>query len=336
MADALQHSAFSTGARPGSRSYSVGFTPGRPDLEPVRPVDPSYTKYLIDGRPIANYPALYNGTDVITSLAGIPTTLIDGIDILPGGAVLDLRLGRHRRRDQHQAEEEDGRASRSTAVTAGRAMAAASSRRIGADGRVTRWGPVIAGRQRPVREHQPDLGLPARADAASTSPVAPARRPWRNATALVIGLFGWRQRQPVLRRTILARAAPPSANQFNGTHGSAARAPVTASTAAATQWRLLHHQRMARKSTQGYLRLSRTTSPINTQIFGEVLLERTTSPALHRGRQTSYKTSKDPQQPVLLLLRPEHPRRRSQPTATSYSPEEAGGFNNLLNNRNTS
>ena len=44
-----------------------------------------YTKYLIDGRPMANYPALYNGSDTFTSISGIPMDLVDHIDILPGG-----------------------------------------------------------------------------------------------------------------------------------------------------------------------------------------------------------------------------------------------------------
>jgi iron complex outermembrane recepter protein len=48
-------------------------------------LSPSYTKYLIDGRPIADYPALYNGSDIITSLTGIPTVLVDSVDVLPGG-----------------------------------------------------------------------------------------------------------------------------------------------------------------------------------------------------------------------------------------------------------
>jgi hypothetical protein len=29
-------------------------------------------KYLIDGRPMANYPALYNGSDVFNNISGIP------------------------------------------------------------------------------------------------------------------------------------------------------------------------------------------------------------------------------------------------------------------------
>ena len=83
IADALQHSSFATGAVQGPQ-YSGGFTQGAQTLS-MFGLSPSYTKYLIDGRPIADYPALYNGTDIITSLTGIPTLLVDHIDILPGG-----------------------------------------------------------------------------------------------------------------------------------------------------------------------------------------------------------------------------------------------------------
>ena len=83
VADALQHSSFATGAVQGPQ-FSIGFTPGVQTLS-LFGLSPSYTKYLIDGRPIADYPALYNGTDVITSLSGIPTVLVEAIDILPGG-----------------------------------------------------------------------------------------------------------------------------------------------------------------------------------------------------------------------------------------------------------
>ena len=83
VADALQHSSFATGAVQGPQTVN-GFTPGAQTLS-LFGLSPSYTKYLIDGRPIADYPALYNGTDIITSISGIPTVLIDHIDILPGG-----------------------------------------------------------------------------------------------------------------------------------------------------------------------------------------------------------------------------------------------------------
>lgn len=83
VADALQHSSLATGAVQGPQ-YSGGFTQGAQTIS-LFGLSPSYTKFLIDGRPIADYPALYNGTDIITSIDGIPTVLVDSIDILPGG-----------------------------------------------------------------------------------------------------------------------------------------------------------------------------------------------------------------------------------------------------------
>jgi iron complex outermembrane receptor protein len=83
VADALQHSALATGAIQGPQ-FSGGFTVGAQTIS-LFGLSPSYTKFLIDGRPIADYPALYNGTDIIVSISGIPTLLVDHIDILPGG-----------------------------------------------------------------------------------------------------------------------------------------------------------------------------------------------------------------------------------------------------------
>ncbi len=83
VAEALQHSSFATGSVQGPQ-FVNGFTPGAETLS-LFGLSPSYTKYLIDGRPIADYPALYNGTDIITSISGIPEVLVDHIDILPGG-----------------------------------------------------------------------------------------------------------------------------------------------------------------------------------------------------------------------------------------------------------
>jgi outer membrane receptor protein involved in Fe transport len=83
VADALQQQVYSTGSVQGAQ-FSGGFTPGVETLS-LFGLSPSYVKYLIDGRPMADYPALYNGTDVVTNLSGIPEDLVDHIDILPGG-----------------------------------------------------------------------------------------------------------------------------------------------------------------------------------------------------------------------------------------------------------
>lgn len=83
VADALQQSAFSTGSVQGAQ-FSYGFTQGAKTLS-MFGLSPSYVKYLIDGLPMSDYPALYNGTDTFVSIGGIPMSLVDRIDILPGG-----------------------------------------------------------------------------------------------------------------------------------------------------------------------------------------------------------------------------------------------------------
>jgi outer membrane receptor protein involved in Fe transport len=83
VADALQHGSFSTGSVQNGQ-YSGGFTQGAQTLL-MFGLDPSYTKFLIDGLPIADYPALYNGTINFASIGGIPTVMIDRIEVLPGG-----------------------------------------------------------------------------------------------------------------------------------------------------------------------------------------------------------------------------------------------------------
>ncbi len=83
VGDALQHTSFATGAVQGA-GFSGGFTQGIKTFS-LFGLSPSYTKILIDGRPLADYPALYNGTDIVPNVDGIPTELVDHIDILPGG-----------------------------------------------------------------------------------------------------------------------------------------------------------------------------------------------------------------------------------------------------------
>jgi iron complex outermembrane recepter protein len=83
IADALQQSAFSTGSVQGPQA-SYGFTQGARTIS-MFGLSPSYVKYLIDGLPMSDYPALYNGTDTFVSIGGIPMSLVDRIEVLPGG-----------------------------------------------------------------------------------------------------------------------------------------------------------------------------------------------------------------------------------------------------------
>lgn len=83
VAEVLQQSAFSTGGVQGGQS-SASFTQGAETMS-MFGLPPGYVKYLIDGRPMANYPALYNGSDTFNNISGIPIDLVDRIEILPGG-----------------------------------------------------------------------------------------------------------------------------------------------------------------------------------------------------------------------------------------------------------
>jgi iron complex outermembrane receptor protein len=81
IAEALQRTAFATGTV--QNAQFAGFTQAAKVIS-LFGLDPSFTKILIDGRPVAEYPALYNGLENFVSLTGIPTVLVDHIDVLPG------------------------------------------------------------------------------------------------------------------------------------------------------------------------------------------------------------------------------------------------------------
>ena len=83
VADALQKGTFSTGSVQGANN-SGGFTQSAKTLS-FFGLDPSYTKYLIDGLPMGDFPALYNGSEAFNSLSDIPIEMVDHIEILPGG-----------------------------------------------------------------------------------------------------------------------------------------------------------------------------------------------------------------------------------------------------------
>jgi len=83
VAEALQQSSIATGSVEGQQSTN-SFTTGAESLS-MFGLPVGFTKYLIDGRPMGNFPGLYNGTDTFNSISGIPADLVDHIDILPGG-----------------------------------------------------------------------------------------------------------------------------------------------------------------------------------------------------------------------------------------------------------
>jgi iron complex outermembrane receptor protein len=83
VAQALQQASFSTGAVQGAQDTN-SFTPGAETLS-LFGLPVGFTKYLIDGRPMGNFPGLYNGSDTFNSISNIPMDMVDHIDILPGG-----------------------------------------------------------------------------------------------------------------------------------------------------------------------------------------------------------------------------------------------------------
>jgi iron complex outermembrane recepter protein len=83
VADALQQSAFATGSVQGPQDTN-SFTPGAQTLS-MFGLPVGYVKYLIDGRPMGNFPSLYNGSETFNNLSSIPIEMVDHIDVLPGG-----------------------------------------------------------------------------------------------------------------------------------------------------------------------------------------------------------------------------------------------------------
>ncbi|MEP7185328.1 MAG: TonB-dependent receptor [Rhodanobacter sp.] len=83
VAQALQQASFSTGSVQGMQDTN-SFTTGAETLS-MFGLPVGFTKYLIDGRPMGNFPGLYNGSDTFNSISGIPMDMVDHIDILPGG-----------------------------------------------------------------------------------------------------------------------------------------------------------------------------------------------------------------------------------------------------------
>ncbi len=83
IAEALQQSSFATGSVEGAQ-FTNSFTPGAQTLS-LFGLPVGFVKYLIDGRPMGDFPGLYNGSDTFNNLSGIPIDMVDHIDILPGG-----------------------------------------------------------------------------------------------------------------------------------------------------------------------------------------------------------------------------------------------------------
>ncbi|AER56038.1 TonB-dependent receptor [Pseudoxanthomonas spadix BD-a59] len=84
IADVLRSSTFGSGGSQGGQTANT-FTQGAEAVS-FFGLPPGYTKYLINGRPMQNYPALYNGADVFNNISGIPIDAVERVEIIPGGA----------------------------------------------------------------------------------------------------------------------------------------------------------------------------------------------------------------------------------------------------------
>ncbi|MHC1479508.1 TonB-dependent receptor domain-containing protein [Frateuria aurantia] len=83
VAEVLQQSVFASGTTQGPQT-SGGFTQGAQTVS-MYGLNPEYTLTLIDGKPITQFGQLYNGASNFTNVSNIPISMIDHIDIIPGG-----------------------------------------------------------------------------------------------------------------------------------------------------------------------------------------------------------------------------------------------------------
>lgn len=81
---ALRAQPLSTGAVQDSQSATfTGFTAGAQTIS-LLGLDPGFTLFLLNGRPMADFPLLYNGSGNFVDISNIPMSMVDHIDILPG------------------------------------------------------------------------------------------------------------------------------------------------------------------------------------------------------------------------------------------------------------
>ncbi len=79
---ALRAQPLATGAVQGQQ-FTAGFTTGASTIS-LLGLNPGFTLFLIDGKPMADFPLLYNGQSNFVDISNIPLGMIDHIDIVPG------------------------------------------------------------------------------------------------------------------------------------------------------------------------------------------------------------------------------------------------------------
>ncbi|MFS2005996.1 TonB-dependent receptor domain-containing protein [Duganella sp. CT11-25] len=82
--DALNNQAQNSGFVQGA-DYGNTFTPSANAIS-LRGLGPNHTLVLLNGRRMADFPIAYEGTVNFTNLANIPSSVVDRIEILSGGA----------------------------------------------------------------------------------------------------------------------------------------------------------------------------------------------------------------------------------------------------------
>ncbi len=84
LADVLRNSVLATGSVQGPQAAG-SFTQGAQTVS-LFGLSPQFTLILLDGKPIADFGRLYNGTINFTSISNFPIAIVDHIDVMPGGA----------------------------------------------------------------------------------------------------------------------------------------------------------------------------------------------------------------------------------------------------------
>lgn len=83
LVQALQNSIFATGSVEGPQ-HMASFTQGAQTVN-IGGLGPTLALVLLDGKPLADFGRLYEGSGSFTNLANIPLSLVDHIDIMPAG-----------------------------------------------------------------------------------------------------------------------------------------------------------------------------------------------------------------------------------------------------------
>jgi iron complex outermembrane recepter protein len=84
VSEVLMNSVYSSGSNFSGGSVTNNITPGAQTVN-LYGLNPEFTLVLIDGKPLAQFGQLYNGQNNFTNVSNIPVTIVDHIDIMPGG-----------------------------------------------------------------------------------------------------------------------------------------------------------------------------------------------------------------------------------------------------------